>query len=41
MLAVANAQYNSSSSTAYDYVNPLIGTINGGKYILNPDKNTY
>lgn len=31
LLAVAKAQYNSSSPSAYDYVDPLIGTINGGK----------
>jgi hypothetical protein len=33
LLAVAKAQYNSSNSTAYDYVDPLIGTINGGKFV--------
>jgi hypothetical protein len=34
LLAAAKAQYNSSNSTAYDYVDPLIGTINGGKSVL-------
>jgi hypothetical protein len=33
LLAAANAQYNSSSSTGYDYVDPLIGTVNGGKFV--------
>jgi hypothetical protein len=39
LLAAAKAQYNSSNSAAYDYVDPLIGTINGGKSVNRRENN--
>jgi hypothetical protein len=33
LLAITKAQYNTSSPTAYDHVDPLIGTINGGELV--------